>query len=288
MVPLFIPPNIQESVLATFPQADAHGRNTHSCHFSFVVQREWLLPPPPLHTGYTKLTPRGSLSHAKVPTQAPARSHTTLAVAKVSRAAAGTVYRPPPPLSLFFRSVRGLPRRPSATFFPSVQSLRGPATLELRGSHAWGGGGGVCQKVSEFRVRTDARAWVRAALEGAVGGGGGSPTGFRVTRGPEEMGIVRCTQRRRSPRARARPVVTLRATRGPCGPLCARRNCGRSRGAAESPYLQKFPRPGRAVAWGPLFGPREEEEKEGRAQSRPTCLWLSGPSSLLSASWLGA
>lgn len=122
-------------------------------------------------------------------------------------AAAGTVLcGPPPSLSLFFRSVRGLPRWPSATFFPSIQSLRGPATLGLRGSHAWGGGG-ECQKVSGLVVRTDPRAWDRATLEaGKPAVRGASPATFRVTcpsprRGPEEIEILRCTQRRRSPRA---------------------------------------------------------------------------------------
>lgn len=72
-------------------------------------------------------------------TEAPAQKPHKLSLAKVSRAATGTVLcGPPPQLSLFFRSVRGLPRQPSATFFPSIQSLRGPAKLGLRDSHAWG------------------------------------------------------------------------------------------------------------------------------------------------------
>lgn len=47
VVPLFILLDAQESVLATVPrlgQADAPysdmGRNSHSCHFNFIVQRD--------------------------------------------------------------------------------------------------------------------------------------------------------------------------------------------------------------------------------------------------------
>lgn len=138
-MPLFILPNIQESFLATFPQlgqADVLYTITREKHPQLSLQfccSTGMTPATPTSAHWVNETDTQGIAFPCEGsyTEAPAHKPHYQALAKVSRTAAGTVCGPPPPLSLFFRSVRGLPRRPSAAFFPSVQSLRGPATLGL-------------------------------------------------------------------------------------------------------------------------------------------------------------
>lgn len=105
-----------------------------------------------------------------------------------------------------------------------------------------------CQKVSGLVVRTDPRAWDRATVEEGKPTVVvmGSPAAFRVTcpslrRGPEEIEILQCTQRRRSPRATRGGFAH---DSGSCSQLSAYHNCGRSGITTECPCLRKFPHPG--------------------------------------------